>query len=436
MWLNVQKDNYENSGGILDEKQNIISLDEQERENETRREIQKKIVEQKRKDKNTIEHLMLRLTWVDLSLPPKILSTEQQKIMREDLSWEHSFAFGFDNKQYFLWYYDWEPFVRVTINGELPPDLNKEQRSKFKKITKDWKLQYVQDFWTVPWASKGKEQFYTVGEWRRDFSDQAVLSFFMNASKTEFSLLLDKFMIGWLKKEEALKYFSDKEFNLLKTVFSKKEREEIFSYLRRINLPTPIQRSPAKLAEKIKGKKILFYSWAWISIASNIPDMKTLESNLWVDGSILRDKFFDKFIDDPKKAFEARAQFTYNSRYGEPTKAHFAMKELSEKLSCQIFTENIDFLHTNTWIQEHHVSWPRLRENISEDQMKNIDFVITVWLSADDRWMLQWYKKINPKGKIIALNLEQPNYIGEKDVLVKWDIQKTLLEINNIIQSN
>jgi hypothetical protein len=390
---------------------------------------------EKIKDKKIIEKLNFKWEWVDLFSSPELISNEQLKVMREDLSWEHSFAFSFNDKEYFLWYLDWKPFIRVTINWELPPDLSENQKLKFKKINNDWKIQYVQDFWIVPWKSEYNIKSYTVSEWRRDFSSNAVSDFFMNASYSDFSNLLDKFNIDWDRKKTAIQYFENKQFDWLKKFFSEEEIRKTSSYLEKTNLPQVRGRSTLELAENIKNKKILFYTWAWMSIASNIPDMKTLEKDLWINGNTLKDWFLNKFINNPENAFEARSQFTHNSRYGEPTKAHFAIKELSEKLSCQIFTENVDFLQKNTWIQDHHVSWQWLKENISEDQMKNIDFIITAWLSADDRWMLRWYKDINPNGKIIALNLEQPNYLWKEDILVKWDIQKTLPELNELIQN-
>ncbi|HOQ78745.1 MAG TPA: Sir2 family NAD-dependent protein deacetylase [Candidatus Absconditabacterales bacterium] len=423
------------------------------------------------KDKKIIEKLKFKGEGVDLFSAPKLISNEQLKVMREDL--EHSsFSFSFKGKEYFLGYLDGKPFIRVTINGELPPDLSENQKLKFKKINNEGKIQYVQDFGIVP----GKNiESYTVSEGRRDFSANAVSDFFMKATDSAFSNLLDTFNVdGERKKSEevkgrkkeqkeggffkklfsrnkkndekvenkdgdrkkmAIQYFKNKQFDGLKEVFSEEEKRKISSHLEKTNLPQVKKRSTPELAENIKNKKILFYTGAGMSIASNIPDMKTLEKDLGINGNTLKDGFLNKFINNPENAFEARSQFTHNSRYGEPTKAHFAIKELSEKLSCQIFTENVDFLQKNTGIQDHHVSGQWLKENISEDQMKNIDFIITAGLSADDRGMLRWYKDINSNGKIIALNLEQPNYLGKEDILVKGDIQKTLPELNALVQN-
>ena len=86
---------------------------------------------------------------------------------------------------------------------------------------------------------------------------------------------------------------------------------------------------------------------------------------------------------------------------------------------------------------EYHTTGDFLRTNISEENdLKKIDYIIVVWLSNDDRGLFQRYKDVNPNGKIVAFNRSQPNYLGEKDILIKWDVQDTLPELDKLIQSN
>ena len=40
--------------------------------------------------------------------------------------------------------------------------------------------------------------------------------------------------------------------------------------------------------------------------------------------------------------------------------------------------------------------------------------------------MTIWYKENNPNGKIIAINLNQPSYLGNEDFILKGDCQKIL----------
>ena len=52
--------------------------------------------------------------------------------------------------------------------------------------------------------------------------------------------------------------------------------------------------------------------------------------------------------------------------------------------------------------------------------------MITVGLASDESGFLGWYKATNPKGTIIAINLQQPNYLGEEDLLLIDDVQQLL----------
>ena len=76
-----------------------------------------------------------------------------------------------------------------------------------------------------------------------------------------------------------------------------------------------------------------------------------------------------------------------------------------------------------------HISGPWLRENIKPEWLKEIDGVITIGLSYDDRGFLGWYKENNPNGKIIAIDLEQPSYLGNEDFILKGDCQEILPEL-------
>jgi urease accessory protein UreE len=56
--------------------------------------------------------------------------------------------------------------------------------------------------------------------------------------------------------------------------------------------------------------------------------------------------------------------------------------------------------------------------------------VIAIGLKLDDRGFLGWYKKQNPQGTIIAINLTQPPYLGDEDFLVIGDLQEIIPKIN------
>ncbi|MBU4370185.1 hypothetical protein KKG58_05585, partial [Patescibacteria group bacterium] len=100
-----------------------------------------------------------------------------------------------------------------------------------------------------------------------------------------------------------------------------------------------------------------------------------------------------------------------------------------KKLKSRIFTENIDHLQEKAGIKTDHISGPWLRKNIQEDWLKQIDAVITIGLSYDDRGFLAWYKKNNPDGKIISIDLNQSSYLGNEDALLKGNLQEVMPQI-------
>lgn len=65
---------------------------------------------------------------------------------------------------------------------------------------------------------------------------------------------------------------------------------------------------------------------------------------------------------------------------------------------------------------------PKLKEQ--GFYFKDIDAVVCVGLSHDDRGLLAFYKQHNPAGVIIAIDLKQPNYLGEEDILVMGNLQE------------
>jgi hypothetical protein len=80
-------------------------------------------------------------------------------------------------------------------------------------------------------------------------------------------------------------------------------------------------------------------------------------------------------------------------------------------------TENLDCLHEYSGILPYRINAEELRE-IASSQLHNIDYVVCVGLSYDDKGFLGWYKKNNPKGKIIAIDLGHPSYLGDEDFII------------------
>lgn len=189
------------------------------------------------------------------------------------------------------------------------------------------------------------------------------------------------------------------------------------------------------LAEFIQTKKILFYTGAGVS-AGVVPIMDQLINSLEIskvkDGLSLNVYIVD-IIENSQKYHEAMDHFYNACLNGEPTPCHNALTLLSKKLSCKIITENVDLLHLKTGIHVPIAEAEWLQNEIDIKSLQNLGAVICLGLRSDERGFLGWYKKHNPQGIIIALNLQQPNYLGQEDFFVKCDVQTLLPDLALIL---
>lgn len=185
-------------------------------------------------------------------------------------------------------------------------------------------------------------------------------------------------------------------------------------------LPTVRHISVGQLASYVRDHSIILYTGAGISIACGVPSMPQLEEALFIeqyDGALN----MKKIIDNAPSAIAKFKQFFDGAIQLQPSKAHYAIAEIAHTKQCAVFTENIDVAHQKSGIQPI-MAEPKLREQGS--YFKDIDAVVCIGLSHDDRGLLAFYKQHNPAGVIIAIDLKQPNYLGEEDILVMGNLQE------------
>lgn len=119
------------------------------------------------------------------------------------------------------------------------------------------------------------------------------------------------------------------------------------------------------------------------------------------------DGLLKKAIANPQSIIDSWEEFTKAAFEKPATPAHQPLSVLAQKLKSQILTENVDHLQERAGVKATHLTGPWLKENVRSEWLKDIDAVITVGLSYDDRGFLDWYKENNPDGKIVAVNLSQ-----------------------------
>jgi len=183
------------------------------------------------------------------------------------------------------------------------------------------------------------------------------------------------------------------------------------------------------LATFIKTHNVIFYTGAGISAAAKIFTMHELEEALGISNKQNPQLFRNNDLSNPEalvKTFTAFCNAMFNN---PPTKAHECLTKIAMHKQCSIVTENIDNLHQQTGIKPYTIQGNRFKREVEDEWVKDIDAIICCGLSYDDRGFLGWYKKHNPNGSIIAIDLETPHYLGTNDYLLTGDLQEIIPQL-------
>lgn len=193
----------------------------------------------------------------------------------------------------------------------------------------------------------------------------------------------------------------------------------------------PKSTTITELAQKIAGKRVAFYTGAGIS-AGVVLTMSELVEQLGLDENFksITSSFIQRVLNHPESFIKPMDSFYKACLYGEPTKAHVALCKIVQHKNWGVLTENLDQLHQRSGIDPLNHSMPDwLKFHIHTDDLQKLDAIITVGLASDESGFLGWYKKHNPCGIIIAINLCQPNYLDVNDYVLIGDAQTTLPDL-------
>lgn len=375
---------------------------------------------------------------------PEKVSLEKEKKQEGELS----FSFGSDTRRYYLGHKEGVPFFMVECFDALPDELSEEEKAKFskeKRILKgEEKDVYVLKYGPVP---KQKEEYqepdpdqskrYRIAQ-ARDFERDMIERFIANDDNkqvmekilTEHTDLSQEEIAQIVEQIFTAQRRGDREtIRTLSNRFPKKVAGKVRNEIKERMLPKPKELDIGQLIEILKNKRVLFYTGAGISVASGVHSMNQLYKTLGIDMSKRVDDLLRKAVSNPQGVIESWEEFTKAAFEKPATPAHQSLAVLAQKIKSQILTENVDHLQERTGIKAIHLTGPWLKENIRPEWLKDIDVVVAVGLSYDNRGFLGWYKENNQNGKIVAINLDQPSYLGDEDFLLKGDCQKIVSEL-------
>lgn len=198
------------------------------------------------------------------------------------------------------------------------------------------------------------------------------------------------------------------------------------------HLPT---LSAEELVSILQTKKVLFYTGAGIS-ASVVPTLDVLIESLGLStiNKDNLDSFLENCISNPEKYISTMNQFYRSYIDGTPTACHNALKTIALSLQAKIITENVDFLHKKTGIEVPLLEAGWAQQNITTQSLSYIDVLICIGLRSDERGFLAWYKKCNPYGSIIAINIKKPDYLEpDNDFFIEADAQIIVPTIEKLL---
>lgn len=216
------------------------------------------------------------------------------------------------------------------------------------------------------------------------------------------------------------------------------------------NKQSPEKISAQQCANLLKNKRFLFYTGAGLSIAAGIPTGRQVKNEAGHDKTKEIDQFAMRVLTNPQAIIDVHKKFEETFRHAKPTAAHRAIADLAMKCNIHVITSNRDLLHEQTGVKAWDIMHPDMYDSwfgkkpipesgnfaylqANPQWLKNIDFVVCIGMSADVKGFLAWYKKNNPKGKIIAINKSNVPYLSTEDYLVQGDIQKIVPKIVKLL---
>lgn len=187
--------------------------------------------------------------------------------------------------------------------------------------------------------------------------------------------------------------------------------------------------SVKKLAELLRGRKFVFYTGAGVSLAAGVPDMGGLKRGLGVHEEQSAEELARQALGRPEELLAKWQEIIAKATAGEPSRGHRALAKLARRYGVQVLTENLDRLHELSGIRAHHVQATDVGGLIPEAALADLDAIVTVGLRTDDNGLIRKFRQLNPRGRVIAINLSAPEYAQAGDALVPGDLHRALAEL-------
>ena len=247
--------------------------------------------------------------------------------------------------------------------------------------------------------------------------------------------IFDFLKIGRTEAGEEYRYFTyifshgKEEFffvPLRSDIYSSPDSSTYLVHERRILSEQPTEVDDGFLYDRLVNGRVAIYTGAGISAAAGVPTMGQLNDLLGFEEREEFIKSLGRVVQTPLETAK-RVRLFHNACFKSgTTAAHQAISVLTKTYGIPVMTENLDCLHEVSGIQPYRINADEIRREVSQEEACKIDYIVCIGLSRDDRGFLGWYKHMNPKGKILAIDISKPSYLGSDDYLLDADLQEVL----------
>lgn len=186
----------------------------------------------------------------------------------------------------------------------------------------------------------------------------------------------------------------------------------------------------SEIIKLIKEKKVLIFTGAGISIASGIPDLEGLIS---LQQEIFHhpEQFFQDIVSNQTShRIEKAKQFHQLITASEPNNNHWYIAQLCKKYGFALATGNIDGLHEKTQLTPIYQTSP---DKVEIPNIEQYDVILTIGLSNEGMGKVaEEYRIRNANGRIIAINVTPPAYLGSNDFYLEGNTEEILYALSTM----
>lgn len=290
-----------------------------------------------------------------------------------------TFTRYFKNKVISLWFNQWVFFAYIKV------------KDQFLKCLNDW--WFVQD--TVWSQSSDADYPYVLEIW----------------------VAPERIKNKWIWEEKNEKWIENSYYV---------HGHQPLEYREDIN-PIIITKS-SELCDYLRGKSFVFYTWAGISIDA-VPWMNQLKQELQIKDNEEIDGLLKNLLTKSSVTKKSWELFFDKMDNSEPSQCHKAIYSIAKKMNKVVFTENLDLLHQRSWVKAY------VPDTEIFNDTPQIDFIVTMWLSHDDRWMLAYCRKENPQIRFISINPQKVEYLSNNDIWCNGDCQILVPQLEQLLFS-